>query len=537
MDRMKNRQRAISIKQATKVHLVGIKGVGMTGLAQILKVEGIRVSGSDTTEEFFTDAVLKRLWIPVFRGFRASHIRKDIDFVIASTAYLKDRKRKREHGKWEMNPEIREAARKNIPILTYPEAVGEFFNSSYGIAVTGTHGKSTTAALLGVTLEALGLDPTALVGTMVNNWHTNARVSRGKEYGIGDRERKNMHEKRARIPYPLTPSPFVLEADEYREAFLHYHPQGIILTSIEYDHPDYFKTFAFYKKTFAAFLRRIKPNGFFVVCGDDREVSKVAKAAKAAKVLRYGFEKQNELRIKNYELRPDGVRFALFFRKKNLGAFSVSLYGEHNVLNAAAVVGCCLMLGQRPEQIRKALKKFRGTARRFEFLQSSYNAISYKAITHKTKKSLQRYSATALQPIIIDDYAHHPTEIRVTLKTARELFPEMEIIAVFQPHTYSRTRALMKEFAQSFGDADQVYILETYASAREKRNKMMTKNLTNAVAKYHSSVQYLPSIPVAIKMLQKTLRQYGSTAIEPVVLTLGAGDVWMIGKALARLTK
>lgn len=460
---------SIDLTRINNVYFVGIKGVGMTALAQVLKSKGINISGSDTKEKFFTDAVLKRLRIPVFEEFKKKNVPRNADLVVVSAAYLPKFKNQNEKLKITdenskiSNPEIKEVLRKKIPILSYPEAIGFFFKDYRVIAVAGTHGKSTTTAMLGVILEKARLDPTVIVGTRVNQWESNARA--------GD----NQNSKSLPI--------LVVEADEYREAFLNYSPQGLIITSVEYDHPDYFKTFQAYKNAFRKLVRKVPPEGFIVANWDDMHVRDAVQNAKC-KVIRYG--------------------------KKDMKQIKLAIPGEFNKLNAAAAVAAASELGVKKITSRRAVFNFQGTARRFEILRDPRKL--------KSKK---------LKTIIIDDYAHHPTEIQVTLRAAREQWPKREIWVVFQPHTYSRTAALLGEFAKSFHDADRVFIFETYASAREERGRVGARELVHEIAKYHSSVQYVNSIPIGTRALKRELR--GKNA---VLITMGAGDVWKVGELL-----
>lgn len=454
-----------NLHKIKRVYLVGIKGVGMTALAQILQSRGIVVSGSDTKEKFFTDAVLTRLCIPFFEEFRKWNAPRNTDLVVVSAAYYS--KSKIQNSK--LNPEIAEALRRKIPVLTYPEMVGLLFKECYGIAVAGTHGKSTTTAMLGIILEKAGLDPTVIVGTRVNQWGSNARTPRLRSTSY------RPHSK------PI----LVVEADEYREAFLHYNPKGLIITSIEYDHPDYFKTFAFYKSAFRKLVKKVPENGFIVANWDDKNIRNIVRNAKC-KIIKYG-----RVSSKNIKLQ---------------------IPGEFNKLNAAAATAAAKQLGVKKITSRKALFNFQGTARRFEIIYSP------------KKREVRK-----LQSIIVDDYAHHPTEIEVTLGAAREKWPKKEIWVIFQPHTYSRTEALLGEFAKSFRDADRVFILETYTSVREKHGRVGAKELAQEIARYHPRVQYLNSIVIGTKVLKRELR--GKNA---VLITMGAGDVWEIGKRLVK---
>lgn len=410
----------------------------MTALAQVLQGRGIDVLGSDTKEKFFTDQVLKKLKIKVIEGFDKKNIPIDADLIIASAAYL---------GQGINNLEVDEAKKRDWPIFTYAQILGTLFQKKYGIAVAGTHGKSTVTAMLGLILEKAGLDPTVIVGTRVIQWQSNARLGRSKY--------------------------LVAEADEYRNNFLYYSPSALILTSLEYDHPDFFKNFEEYKKTFGRFIRKIPSDGFIVANSQDKQVKEAVKQAKC-QIIEYGFPDQE---------------------------IKLQVPGQHNLLNASAVIVMAQRLGVPKEIIEKGLADFQGTSRRFEF-KGEKNGI-----------------------IFIDDYAHHPTEIQVTLKAVKKLYPQRKIWAIFQPHTFSRTKALLKEFGQSFDQADQVIILDIYGSAREEAGGIHAQDLVEEIKKHRNKTNYIPTIEEAGRYLKKQ-SQPGQ-----VILTMGAGDVWKLSTA------
>jgi len=430
----------MDLSKVKKAYFIGIKGVGMTALAQILQSQGIEVLGSDTKEKFFTDQVLKRLKIRVIEGFDKKNIPFDVDLVIVSAAYLIQGVK---------NPEVDQAKKQGLPLLTYAQILGQLFQGKYGLAVAGTHGKSTITAMLGLILEEAGFDPTVVVGTRVIQWQSNARIGHSRY--------------------------FVAEADEYRNNFLHYSPKVLILTSLEYDHPDFFKNFQEYQETFQRLVQKIPASGFIVANGQDNHVKEVVKKAKCRVV----------------EYFPDQLKIKL------------KVPGQHNLLNASAAMTTALELGVELKTIKKALADFQGTSRRFEIKGQSKGIL------------------------LIDDYAHHPTEIQVTLKAAKELYPQKKIWAVFQPHTFSRTEALLKDFGSVFEQADQVIILDICGSAREKSGQIHAQDLVREIREYKGSkVKYIPTIKKAAEYLKKRA-QAGQ-----VVLTMGAGDVWKLSTIL-----
>ncbi len=465
------------LQNARRIHLIGIAGVGMTALAQLLQHDGKIVSGSDTDEIFFTDEVLHRLKIRYRKKFSEENIRADHDLFISSGAYA-ERMGKRIKGRGAALNEVRAAQKTKKPFLLYSEAIAELFNEKFGIAVAGSHGKSTTTALASVMLEYARKDLVAVVGTMSRNWNSNA-------YARG-------------IMAPRTP--FVLEADEYRDAFLRYRPKAAIITNIDWDHPDYFKTPLSYKASFRKFIQRIHRAGSLIYCGDDRQLADLARNARTGIRLSYGFDPANSLVIRAWTTGKRGTDFTLSYKKKPFGTFYVPLFGQHNVLNAAAVVGLGLAVGIPSGKIRKGLRMFRGTARRFEIVRKA-------------------------GPIIIDDYAHHPTEITSTIQAARRAFPGKRIVVIFQPHTFSRTKVLFKDFISALKPADHVIILETYSSAREKSR---ATGQTRALAK-DLNTPYASTQDRALYFLRKTAKK------EDVILTLGAGNVWRVGQQAAKM--
>lgn len=455
----------IDFSKVKKIYFIGIKGSGMVALVEIFSRRGFEVAGSDTKEKFFTDEILKnKLCVKYHEGFDARHITGDIDLVIYSTAYNEKN-----------NEEFKAAKFKMIPLVSYPEMLAELFNEKYGIAVCGTHGKTTTTAMLAEIFRVAGLDPTAVVGSQVRQWRGAALVGRSEF--------------------------MIIEADEYQNKIGMYAPQAAILTSADWDHPDFFPTAADYEKVFSDFVAKIPRHGFLVVCGDRTETLKIAKAAKC-KVVSYGFANGADMKIVNHELREGKQFFALVFRGKRLGDFEIMLPGKHNVLNAAAAVAMAHQFNARIEKVQEALANFEGTSRRFEYIGERNGAI------------------------LIDDYAHHPEEIRVTLRAAREFFPKRRIWCVFHPHTFTRTKALLSDFAQSFEDADKVIILDIYGSAREEQGGVHSRDLVELAQKYHRNVEYISTIGEAIEHLKDKISR------EDLVIAMGAGNVWEVAEGL-----
>ncbi|MDD3487440.1 MAG: UDP-N-acetylmuramate--L-alanine ligase [Candidatus Moranbacteria bacterium] len=455
----------VDFSKVKKIYFIGIKGSGMVALVEIFERRGFSVTGSDTKEKFFTDEILKKkLFVKYHEGFDAAHITQDIDLVVYSTAYNEKN-----------NEEFKAAKFKMIPMMSLPEMIAQLFNEKYGIAVAGTHGKTTTTAMLAQIFNVAGLDPTAVVGSQVREWRGAALVGRSEF--------------------------MILEADEYQNKIGLYDPQAAILTSADWDHPDFFPTASEYEKVFEDFVAKIPRHGFLVVCADRSETVKIAKQAKC-KVISYGFENGADMKITNHEIRDGKQFFSLLAREKKLGDFEIMLPGRHNVLNAAAAVAMAHQFNVKLESAREALANFEGTSRRFEYIGRRNGAI------------------------LIDDYAHHPEEIKATLKAAREFFPKRRIWCVFHPHTFTRTKALLSEFAQSFEDADQVIVLDIYGSAREVQGGVHSRDLVELAKKYHRHVEYVPTVEEAIEFLADKISR------EDLVIAMGAGNVWEVVEGL-----
>lgn len=458
------------------VHMIGIKGAGMTALAELLAGQGAKITGSDTDEVFFTDDILNNLKIKYVENFSPKNIPSDAEAIIYSTAYSKEK-----------NAELVAAFEKDIPVLSYPQALGMLSREKMTLAVCGTHGKTTTAALLAETLKFSGLDPSAIVGSRIMNWSGNALSGKGRY--------------------------FVLEADEYQNKLAEYAPFAVILTSVDFDHPDFFPDKESYEQVFRDFVSRIPKHGVLVYCNDSASVAKIAGTAVCQKIS-YGFLEGAQFRIRDYkptELGFVGVEdtfkqsFSVSDGENDLGQFRLKLAGAHNAQNATAVLALSLFLKLKVEPVRLAFEKFSGTERRFEYIGERYGALVY------------------------DDYAHHPEEIKATLKAFRELYPKRKLRVVFHPHTFTRTRALLTDFAQSFDDADEVLILDIYGSAREKQGGVSSEDLVNLINRFFpGKAQYVPDAKECVEKFEKTMGH------QDVIITMGAGNVWEISHRLAK---
>lgn len=464
----------LDLNKIKKVYIIGIKGAGIIGVVEILKKMGLEITGSDVHEKFFTDEVLQKLGIRYVEGFSVDNIPADADLILYAASYNA-----------ENNIEVAEAEKRGLHPVYYPEILGELFNQKYGIAVCGTHGKTTTSSMLAFILDEIGTSPTAVIGSRVRQWGGSAIVGTGEF--------------------------FVIEADEYQNKLRLYEPKAAILTSVDYDHPDFYPTFAEYKKAFSDFVARIPKSGFLVVWGDSVDTNEVAKYCNA-EVIKYGFGEDNDVIVKRYKSQDTNhkqnpinnmQKFNLVYSDKDLGDFETQLVGEHNILNVTSVIITCHKLNLDMEKVRAALKDFAGTSRRFEIIGQRNGAL------------------------LIDDYGHHPEEVKVTLKGAREKYPDKNLIAVFHPHSYSRTEALLQDFAQSFDSADRVIVLDIYGSARENAGNVSSLDLVKLINKYtRDKAEHIPTIEEAVEFLQDKIGE------NDVVITIGAGNVFEVANKL-----
>ena len=459
------------------VHMIGIKGAGMTALAELLLRQGMKVTGSDTDEIFFTDEILKRLEISVAQSFDPKNIPTKATLIVYSTAYTPEK-----------NSELAAALeRTDATVLSYPEALGKLTEEKLTLAVCGTHGKTTTSALLADTLQYLGKDPSAIVGSRIMSWGGNALS------GSGDY--------------------LVIEADEYQNKLAKYSPFAVILTSLDFDHPDFFPDVESYEKVFMDFVARIPAHGVLVYCADSASVVRVAAHAKC-RTVSYGTLPGADFQVVEYTPEKMGFvaekemtrqTFSVLNKGGKCGTFRLKLAGVHNALNATAVLALLDTLGLRNDRVESAFGRFSGTERRFEYIGERYGALVY------------------------DDYAHHPEEIRVTLQAFRDLYPEKKLSVIFHPHTFTRTKALLTDFAQSFDAADHVRILDIYGSAREEQGGVSAQDLVDLINRFFpGKAEYVADAKALVPEIGKTMGR------QDVIITLGAGNVWEISHGLVK---
>jgi len=437
------------------IHFIGIGGAGMSGIARIMLAKSIEVSGSDKNESQMTLA-LKALGAKVQIGHDAKNI-DSADLVVVSAAISKN------------NPEYAAAIAAGLPIAARATALSWLLSDSKSVAVAGTHGKTTTTAMLTVALQAAGVDPSFAIGGTINSAGTNAHS------GSGDI--------------------FVVEADESDGSFLAYQPLGAIITNIELDHVDHFTSEEQLFKTFADFVGSIKPDGFLVVCGDDSGVKKLIKmnANPNIKVITYGQGPDNDYQISRINLAAQSSTAQVTINGRKARELSLVVPGLHNLLNALAAfaAGCALQVNEL--KLIQGLGNFSGTKRRFE-LKGEVNGVK-----------------------VIDDYGHHPTEIEVTLTAAKNLAGSGRVLTVFQPHRYSRTSAFTKEFARSLSLSDFVYLLEIYAASEKPMEGVSSLLISKLMSA--EKVKFEPSMLQVVADVAKAAKS------GDVIITLGAGDV------------
>lgn len=462
-------------EQAKSVFIIGIKGVAMANLAVILKKTGKNVTGSDLEEEFITDELLIKNNISYSIDFKPEDLPQGTDLVIYSAA----------HGGTN-NPQAVEAKKRGIKVISQAELLAELMEQfKTKIAVSGSHGKTTTSSLLSYALIQLNAEPSYLVGAPSFN-----------EYVGGDYRDKKY---------------FIVEADEYginppkdlRPKFHFLNPDYIICTNIDFDHPDVYKNLESTKEAFLKFFDGKK----LVICADDSPTMSVVKKLPRKKYQTYGFSKNADFVISKVQTKENGTIFQLSQNGALLGKFTISLFGDKNVSNASSVIVMLLTLGFSVDTIQSAIKNFSGAKRRFEKVYENENYSLY------------------------DDYGHHPHEIEATIRAARKHFSNRRIIVIFQPHTYSRTQMFLKEFAHALSIADYSYVLPIFPSAREDKTQFTVTSediVKTGIAKHCESVN---SKELLIKKLKTHLKK------NDVIFTMGAGDVYKLKNKIINILR
>lgn len=464
------------MKPEKRIHFVGIGGVGMSGIAHLLLQQGYDVSGSDVKESSYTQA-LRAAGARIAIGHRAENVHGADEIVVSSA--IKG-----------TNPEVIEARRLGIVIKHRSEKLAELLDARRGVTIAGTHGKTTTSSMAATLLEQAGLAPSFAVGGTINTVAANAKGG--------------------------TSDWFVAEADESDGSLVNFHPEFAIVTNIELDHTDFYESIDQVYEVFKAHIRNIKPGGTLIACWDDAGVRTVLEAFPPTRgcdgrdrirgdvaLIRYGFSAEADLRAQITETTAGYCHFVVTGNGAMLGRVRLAVPGEHNVLNALAVYALGLRLGLAPAVIEKALESFRGVRRRFQVIAQN-----------------EHYT-------IVDDYGHHPTEIRATLAAARAVH-RGRIVVLFQPHRYTRTQSLAEEFGRAFDGADVVVLADIYPASEEPIAGVSSELILKSLADHgHPCAFYLGELERAEEFVAANARP------GDLILTLGAGDVTKCAPALA----
>jgi UDP-N-acetylmuramate--alanine ligase len=442
----------------THVHMVGIGGSGMSGIAEVLLNLGYRVTGSDMQESSSIQR-LRSLGAAVFIGHNAEHL-SNAQVLVKSTAVQPD------------NPEVLAAAERSIPCIPRAEMLAELMRLRTGIAIAGTHGKTTTTSLAASIFETAGADPTVIIGGRLNAYGTNARLGSGEF--------------------------LIAEADESDGSFLCLLPISTVVTNVNMDHMDFYPSMEAVDDAFVAFMNKIPFYGVNVVCGDDPGVRRLLPRIRRP-VVSYGFGETNSIRGEVMYC-AEYSHFKIFSQGELLGEVRLAQPGRHNILNALAAAGVALESGIAPQHVLSGLERFTGVSRRFE-RKGEKNGIA-----------------------IIDDYAHHPAEIAATLAAARQCFPSSRLVVVFQPHRFSRTKALFGEFCKAFEGVDKLLLTEIYAASEAPIPGVSGLSLAQGIRQVSSvDVDYARSLDEMLELMKATLRP------GDVLFTMGAGNVTTLG--------
>ncbi len=446
-----------------KIHFVGIGGIGMSGIAEVLLNLGYKVSGSDLRKSEITER-LALLGGEIFYG----HARENIagaDVVVISSAVRED------------NPEVVEAKELLIPVIPRAEMLAELMRMKYGIAIAGTHGKTTTTSMISTILGHAGIDPTIVIGGKLNSIGTNARLGQGKF--------------------------LVAEADESDGSFLKLSPTIAVVTNIDADHLDFYSGIDQIKETFVEFINKIPFYGLAVLCLDNGNVADIIPMVKK-RFITYGLSAQNDFRASDIRMSGNAISFVAYYRGDRLGEISFGMPGAHNVLNALATVAVAMELNIPFSKIQEGFKVFGGVGRRFQIKGEVGDVM------------------------VVDDYGHHPAEIRATLAAAKGGW-DRRLVVVFQPHRYTRTRELFDEFVKSFYDADLLVLTDIYPAGEQPIEGVTSEALCSSIKKHgQKDVVYIPDREAVNDHLLHILKA------GDIVLTLGAGNIWQTGEALLK---
>lgn len=454
---------SLNFEEPIHVHFIGIGGISMSGLAEILLEEGFTISGSDAKQSALTDSLAKK-GATIYIGQKASNLSIRPTLVVYTAAIRED------------NEEFKAAVDAGIPMLSRAELLGQIMdNYEKSIAVAGTHGKTTTTSMISQILLVAKADPTISVGGILEAIGGNIRVG-GSEV-------------------------FITEACEYTNSFLHFHPKYSIITSVEAEHLDFFKDIDDIRRSFHEFAGNTAHDGVLIINGQIAALDQITNNLSCS-VTTYGLCENDDFYAKNITYNDHACgTYTLMHKTEDLGTVSLSVPGRHNVSNSLAAIALCLNLGLPLDVIKKGLLQFGGTKRRFEY-KGTKNGIT-----------------------VIDDYAHHPTEVAATLTAARN-YPHGRIICVFQPHTYSRTKAFLSDFARVLSMADIVVLADIYAAREKNTIGISSKDLLAELQKNGQESYYFPSFDEIEKFLSEKCIN------NDLLITMGAGDVYLIGEHL-----
>ncbi len=450
-------------KRYKHIHFVGIGGIGMSGIAELLLNLGYQVSGSDVKESDLTRR-LGSLGASVAIGHHADHI-KGADVVVLSSAIADD------------NPELRAARLMGkIPVIRRAEMLAELMRLKYSVLVAGAHGKTTTTSMISTVLSRGGLDPTVVIGGRLNAWGTNAKL------GTGDF--------------------MVAEADESDGTFLLLPPTIAVVTNIDLEHLDYYRDLDHIQETFLEFINKVPFYGQAVLCLEDANTQKILPRV-TKRFVTYGFSSQADFQARDVRTQGLTTSYRAFYQGEALGEIEIRIPGRHNVLNSLAVLAVARELELAWPDIQAGLRDMTGVQRRFQ-IKGEANGV-----------------------LVLDDYGHHPNEIRAVLETLADCFPTHRRLVVFQPHRYTRTRALLDEFARCFYQSDVLLMTDIYAASEKPIPGISGELLAQRIAAHgHQDLHYCPT-------LEETLEKLRSLVVPgDVVITLGAGSIWQVGEAL-----
>ncbi|MBW1650358.1 MAG: UDP-N-acetylmuramate--L-alanine ligase [Deltaproteobacteria bacterium] len=451
-------------KKEYHIHFVGIGGIGMSGIAELLINTGYKVSGSDIALSEITKR-LEKLGVKIFDLHHKNNI-ANANVVVYSSAVSSD------------NPEIVQAKKAVIPVIPRAEMLAELMRLKYSIAVAGAHGKTTTTSITSWVLQKGGLDPTVVIGGKLNTIGTNAILGKG-DY-------------------------IVAEADESDGSFLKFAPTISIITNIDEDHLDYYQNINAIKETFIQFIEKIPFYGLTILCADDPNIKAIMPQIKKRHTT-YAIDTKADITASDITFKGEQTEFIVYNKQKKLGKAVLNLAGIHNVYNALAAIAVALELAIPFNAIQEALTTIPKVERRLEIKGAVNNTI------------------------IIDDYGHHPTEIKTTLKTAKTIWKDKRLVVIFQPHRYSRTKLLFNNFKRAFFYADKLIVIPIYSAGEKQIKEATSKSLCQSITEVgHKNAIYIDSKEKTILYLKKALKP------NDILITLGAGDVWKIGEALLK---